>query len=388
MFVHKHQLEYLLPPEWYYSPEHYALEVERLLVPAWHLVGLKSELPKPGDYRTLDLLGQPVLVRNFDGEHRAFLNVCSHRHCQITSKAWGHSETLKCQYHGWEYKPSGFTSKIPDATCFRPFDRENARIKVFRLETCGDLLFVSLADRGPSLREFLGRFFDTLAERCTPPLWRPIWSFEPDYDCNWKIGVENTVESYHLPSVHRGLFAAVYPTEERQEHELDDKYSLLRYDLRENKWLARLQARAARATGATSTNVYTHCLVHPNLVFTFNDIFVHAHSYIPTSPTRSRAIVRMYGFRGERRNPRAWLSSRFAGWQGRMGNRNVQLEDASIFGAVQRGLEASTYRGVIGTREERVYCFQKYVRDRCEDAPSSTVAINARADQRHASAAT
>jgi hypothetical protein len=112
------------------------------------------------------------------------------------------------------------------------------------------------------------------------------------------------------------------------------------------------------------------------------------HSYIPTSPTRSRAIIRMFGFRGERRSPRAWLSSRFTGWQGRMGNRRVQLEDASIFGAVQRGLEASTYRGVIGTREERVYCFQKYVRDRCEDAQSSSLAANGRLASRHASAAT
>lgn len=79
MFVHQQQLEFLLPAERYYSPEHHALETERLFLPTWHLVGLKSELPRPGDFRTLDLLGCPVIVRNFDGEHRAFLNVCSHR---------------------------------------------------------------------------------------------------------------------------------------------------------------------------------------------------------------------------------------------------------------------------------------------------------------------
>ena len=372
MFVHKHQLEFLLPAEWYYSPEHHALEMERLFLPSWHLVGLKSELPRPGDFRTLELLGQPVIVRNFDGEHRAFLNVCSHRHCLITSKAWGHSETLKCQYHGWEYKASGFTAKIPDATCFRPFDRENARLKVFRLESCGDLMFVSLAEQGQSLREFLGHFYDILAERATPPKWRPIWSWESDYDCNWKIGVENTVESYHLPSIHKGLFAAVYPSEKGQEHELDEKYSLLRYDLTENKILTKVQARGARIMRAPSTSVYTHVLIHPHFVFTLNDLLMHAHVYLPTSPTRSKAIVRMYGFRGERRHPRAWISSRLTAWQGRRGNRNVQLEDASIFSAVQRGLESSAYRGVIGTREERVYVFQKFVRDRCQAQPGDS----------------
>lgn len=35
---------------------------------------------------------------------------------------------------------------------------------------------------------------------------------------------------------------------------------------------------------------------------------------------------------------------------------------------MQRGLEASPHRGVIGTREERIYVFQKYVLDTCGGA--------------------
>jgi hypothetical protein len=45
--------------------------------------------------------------------------------------------------------------------------------------------------------------------------------------------------------------------------------------------------------------------------------------------------------------------------------RQIVLEDRAIYPDVQRGLEASRSRGVIGTREERVYVFQRYVRDRC-----------------------
>ena len=48
--------------------------------------------------------------------------------------------------------------------------------------------------------------------------------------------------------------------------------------------------------------------------------------------------------------------------------KQVFAEDASIYEGVQRGLEASPHRGVIGTREERIHVFQKYVLDRTRGA--------------------
>ena len=45
--------------------------------------------------------------------------------------------------------------------------------------------------------------------------------------------------------------------------------------------------------------------------------------------------------------------------------RKVFREDASIYQGVQRGMEASPHRGVIGTREERVHVFQEYVNREC-----------------------
>jgi phenylpropionate dioxygenase-like ring-hydroxylating dioxygenase large terminal subunit len=366
MFIHKNQLAYQLAPEWYFSPEIYDREIERIFLPTWHFVGSKSDLPNSGDFRTLELLGKPLLIRNFDGRHYAFLNVCSHRHCRLTNVAQGHSEQLRCQYHGWEYEASGRTRKIPDAGCFRPFDRENARLRAFRLEACGDLLFVSLAEQGPSLREFLGDFYDIVAQR-TSDGWHKVWNWEHDYACNWKLAVENTVESYHLPCIHKGPFAAVYPSEEAQRHELHDDYSTLRYAI-EHRTLAAMQAWAAGVLGAESTNVYTHHLVHPHFVVTLNDLVVHVHQYLPSSPTTSCAIARAYGYYGEKRNPWAWLLGRTSAWHSWRAIQQIQLEDASIFADAQRGIEATEFRGCIGTREERIYAFQRFVGRRC--APS------------------
>ena len=46
--------------------------------------------------------------------------------------------------------------------------------------------------------------------------------------------------------------------------------------------------------------------------------------------------------------------------------KQVFAEDAAIYQGVQKGVAASPHPGVIGTREERIYYFQKYVLDRTQ----------------------
>lgn len=39
----------------------------------------------------------------------------------------------------------------------------------------------------------------------------------------------------------------------------------------------------------------------------------------------------------------------------------IQREDEGIYVSQQKGLENSRHPGLIGSREERIYCFQRYV---------------------------
>src|SRR5262245_65706364 len=115
MFVHQEQLEHLLSPRDYFDADVYQRELGALFEPGWHPLAAKSELPRHGDFLTRELLGEPILVRNHQGELHAYLNACAHRHCRLTGKARGRDEQLRCQYHGWEYGPDGRTARIPDA---------------------------------------------------------------------------------------------------------------------------------------------------------------------------------------------------------------------------------------------------------------------------------
>src|SRR5262245_53776400 len=160
MFIHQSHLRHLLRPVQYFSPEQHEAELRSLFIPAWHPVTTVHALTRPGDFLTLELLDHPLLLRNMDGELCAFLNVCPHRHSQLTSRTNGWSEHLKCQYHGWEFNRDGRTGEIPDARAFRPWDRENSCLRKFRTATCGEIVFVCLDDSAPNLREFVGPLWD------------------------------------------------------------------------------------------------------------------------------------------------------------------------------------------------------------------------------------
>ena len=243
-------------------------------------------------------------------EYHAFQNVCTHRHCLLTHEERGNSPRFRCQYHGWEYKPDGRTARIPEAHCFRPFDRENARLRKFRLERCGDLLFVCWPRTG--------RAFGSTSSRTTT--WLPGVSprraaARPPLGLRFRlqleVPIENTLESYHIPCLHPNSFGGVYPSEEAQEHTLDDRYTTLRYDSGEDPKLRFWQGMISRRLGGESTNIYIHCHIHPNLVFVLTDLYCYAGSYLPTSPGSTRLCLRSYHFRGPRRGPVPALLSRF-----------------------------------------------------------------------------
>jgi phenylpropionate dioxygenase-like ring-hydroxylating dioxygenase large terminal subunit len=377
MFIHQSQLRHLLRPEHYTSAEFYGREVDRLFRPAWHPLAAAAELPRPGDYRTYDLFGTPVLLRNCDGEVRAFLNVCPHRHSQLVVEPKGHSDRFKCRYHGWEFDKDGRTGRIPEARVFRPWDRENSCLRVFRTDRCGDLLFVCLDDHAPSLREWVGPLWDVWATYGFP--YRHAGTWEKAFPCNWKVVLENSLESYHIPEIHPKTFKYA-PEEEIVTHELDPRFSAFHttpheeFAVKAERWLV-------RRLGGTVTNEYVHRVLHPHATGSMMDSWRMMQCVYPTGPTTCvyRCIFFVLGH--PRPGPVRWALHRLLRSIALYVGRKVFDEDGSIYEGVQRGLAASPHRGVIGTREERIYMFQRYVLDRCGgDAPADRTPLPVAAD--------
>src|SRR5581483_10645407 len=101
-----------LPPEAYFSPHVYDLEVERVFRRDWLCVGRVDQMPNPGDYITADIAGEPlVITRDLEGELHALSRVCRHRFMDILdpqlSEPRGNLARLTCPYHTWTYKLDG-----------------------------------------------------------------------------------------------------------------------------------------------------------------------------------------------------------------------------------------------------------------------------------------
>lgn len=359
MFTNQHHLKHLLRPEHYTSEEHYKAELRHLFHPAWHPLAVKSQLARPGDFLTFDLLETPIIIRNFDGELRAFLNVCPHRHSRLTDRPCGNTEKLRCQYHGWEFNKDGGTGKIPDAKVFRPWDRDNSCLKRFRVDTCGDLVFVNFNEIGPSLREWLAPVWDDW--QGYGGAYRHAATWEKDFPCNWKVVLENSLESYHIPEVHPHTFGK-FPPEERAWHELTDRMTSFK-TLPPNDMAARLEGWMVRRLGAPVTKEYWHRVLHPHATGSSLDSFRMMQCVFPTGPTSCRYRCIYFTLRGHRKGPLAWAVYRSLKAVALVIAKKVFAEDGSIYAGVQRGMEISPHAGVIGTREERIYYFQKYVLD-------------------------
>jgi hypothetical protein len=78
----------------------------------------------------------------------------------------------------------------------------------------------------------------------------------------------------------------------------------------------------------------------------------------------------MFSLDGTKRNPFARVIARLAARHGVQANSAIQREDASVFAAQQRGLAATPFKGCIGTREERIWCFHQYLRSSRGDSPT------------------
>lgn len=364
MFTHQNHLEHLLRPEHYTSERQYRADLRHLFLPAWHPLATVQELARPGDFLTFDLLETPILIRNFDGELRAFLNVCPHRHSKLTERPRGNTKQLRCQYHGWEFNKDGGTGKIPDAKAFRPWDRENSCLRPFRVDTCGDLVFVNLSDNGVSLREWVGPLWDLW--QSYGGAYRHAATWEKDFPCNWKVVLENSLESYHIPEVHPKTFKE-FPDEVNAWHELTERFTSFK-TIPPREFATIMQNWIIRRLGEPVTNEYWHRVLHPHATGSSLDSFRMMQCVFPTGPTTCRYRCIFFTIRGRSRNPFAWVLYRTLRSIATYVARQVFAEDGSIYEGVQRGMAASPHRGVIGTREERIYLFQKYVLDHTQRA--------------------
>jgi len=226
-------LEPTLPSSWYTSAQVFALEKERIFCREWLCVARAEELVEPGAFRVLEVLGESILlVRNREGQLRAFYNVCRHRGSRLCREppAAGAAAVLgggltggriTCPYHRWTYDLDGRLIGAPYLTGEPGFDKSLFSLYPVGLECWGGFVFVHLTPaRAAPLAAQLGAIPERVARYPLSEL-RIGHTIRYEVGANWKVICENYNECYHCAGVHPELCAVVPAFRERGGANLD-----------------------------------------------------------------------------------------------------------------------------------------------------------------------
>jgi Rieske 2Fe-2S family protein len=319
-------------------------------------------LPRSGSYNTAKAGSQPVLVvRDEDGQLRAYRNVCRHRGSRLLSGSGQCKGAIRCRYHGWTYRFDGRLIGAPEALAFgERLDKPRLGLIRARVEVMSGLVFVNLDPDAASLNELVGDLPPRLArygiEKLVP--FSPATGHQP---ANWKVVADNYLEGYHIPIAHPGLMRML--DYKRYTVEVGEHYAWFEAPLRakpSSNRIERAYAQLATAMpGLTDADrtVWRYIFIYPNTTIDLYPDQVNTWQMLPDGVARTSDVFGCY------RHPSAGPKTRFVQWLGNRVQTLVLDEDIDLVDNVQQGLQTRGYEcGPLSAREEAVAWFADRIR--------------------------
>jgi phenylpropionate dioxygenase-like ring-hydroxylating dioxygenase large terminal subunit len=187
----------------YTSTEYAEREFDLMWSRTWQWACHIDHLSEAGDYYVYDVGPHSALiVRGADGQIRAFYNACMHRGTQLKPPGTcGFSNTLRCPFHGWEWKLDGSFNERPGAWDFPHVTDDSHRLPEMSVDVWEGFVFVNFDPNAEPLLDYLGvmprhwadwgladRYIETFVRKRLP--------------CNWKAAAEAFLEAYHVRETH------------------------------------------------------------------------------------------------------------------------------------------------------------------------------------------
>jgi len=217
-----------LPADAYISSDYFEYEMETIWKQEWICIAHVSQLGKPGDYISLDVLGEPtIVVRGKDNAIHVLSRVCPHRAMDIMPKGFGYDERGKvrlfmCPYHSWTFDLCGQLKGAPEMQKTCAFNRKEFSLVEFRSEVWEGYVFMTFNQDAEPVATQLADLRKDVAP------WKMgemeiVVEMEWDLDVNWKNMIENWMEPYHHMGIHVKTLQPMMPargcwTEEYHPH--------------------------------------------------------------------------------------------------------------------------------------------------------------------------
>lgn len=196
-----------LPQDFYVDPDLFDADLAAVFETEWLFACNACEIGKPGDYLTLEIGRNSVVVlRDRDGTVRAFHNTCRHRGSRICTKEKGRASVLVCPYHQWTYALDGSLRNARQMPA--DFDRGLYGLKPTHVEVICGLVYVSVADSPPDITTFRQSITPFIAPH-QPERTKVAFEMTIIEEANWKLVIENNRECYHCAGNHPELLATL-----------------------------------------------------------------------------------------------------------------------------------------------------------------------------------
>lgn len=330
---------YTIPALWYTDSRVAELEKQNVFMRNWQAIARNDQLTAPGQYVTTNLAGEPiVLVRGADSKLRAFFNVCRHHAMTVMNEPCGHTQHLRCPYHGWTYSLEGELRGMTEFEGVCNFDRLQNGLVPIRLETWENFVFVNLDPRAEPLENSLGALVG---------LARPLGFTKLQFverrsytlQCNWKVFVDNFLDGgYHVPHMHKGLNSV-----------LDYKnYTIENVDrcCVQSSPVAIDSSSEASAAATRKGDRAFYFWQYPNFMLNWYEGYLDTNLVLPLAVDRCEVIFDFY-FGDVAPSNMSYIRESIEV------SERVQQEDVVICDGVQRGLRSRAYQaGRLSVRRE------------------------------------
>jgi len=351
-------------PGWIYRDADFLeAEKERIFAASWQVICHLNDIPRPGDYHTLDFLGEPlVAVRGWNSGVKTFFNVCRHRGARLLDGASGRCPgRVVCPYHAWTYDLDGRLVGVPQRGEFADFSPDRYGLKPVETEIYKGFIFARMKPGLPGVAEMLAPYDDELSKYRLEEL-KPLGRVTlRRRQVNWKNVTDNYSDGMHISVAHPGLarlFGESYGLESRCW--VDKMWGRLR-DTSSSKLSERMyQALLPKVPHLPEDRqrLWTYFKLWPNVAFDIYPDQIDFMQMMPISPTETLIREIAYGHPDDRREMRA---ARYLNWRI---NRRVSAEDKALIERVQAGMGSRSYTpGPLGSGESALRSFAQRMRE-------------------------
>lgn len=193
-----------LDVERWISRDFHLLEKKKLWPKVWQMACREEDIAEVGDTHVYEVIDESVIItRSAPNEIKGFINSCLHRGRLLRDED-GCVEKFTCPFHGATWDLHGNFEGIPCKWDFRHLDSKNMSLPQVRVDTWGGFVFINFDPNAEPLLDYLKPMPEHFQRFSLHDSYKGA-HVQRVIQCNWKVGAEAFMESFHTVATHREI---------------------------------------------------------------------------------------------------------------------------------------------------------------------------------------